>query len=141
MELSYRYAYYSAPPVNGMWQCGVPSGEFKQRIASPAMPVKLLVNRLFLWPHFESYAGLSAGYVFVSPGFASGEGENRRTGPIIPHLGDGLTAGVQVGTTYFVSRRFGFNFDVAANYMSLHIKSANYQLFAFPATIGIRVKL
>ena len=140
MELSYRYSFSAPPsPSGGVWIEGY-GGEGKVPIASPAMPIKLLVNRLWKYRHFESYAGLSVGYVLISPGFTSGEGENRRYGAVIPHLGEGFTAGAQVGTTYFVSRCFGFNLDFAANYMSLHAR-ANYQLFAFPATLGIRFKL
>lgn len=60
-------------------------------------------------------------------------------------FGVGLSYGVQIGGTYFLTQRFGVNLDLAARYVNVgtsdqHYGSENnrFYLLYFPATVGIR---
>jgi len=53
-----------------------------------------------------------------------------------------LIGGVQVGGTYFITKRLGVNTDLSTEY-NLHSGSNKHQYpkYAFPATLGLRYKL
>jgi hypothetical protein len=130
--LSLEYAFLSYKRNASPWDPPIIIPE-TITIATPALPVKALINRQFKCGHFQSYVGISAGYIFV-------------TSSQDPDLygsatGDGRVIGIQLGSTYFTSKRFGINAEIAGNYMALNIRSVRYELLQFPFTVGIRYKL
>jgi hypothetical protein len=107
-------------------------------ISKAAYTAKAFANRKVTTGKFESYAGVSAGYVLAT----KNEDALALADQYYDHVnGNGFTAGAQLGTTYFLTKHLGFNAEVGADYMIITLGGATYNLFAFPATVGVRVKL
>ena len=140
-HLSYQSTAYVPAPTPGMYQLDGPQNPRTQvTIAGPAIPLRSFVNRVFKFGRFHPYVGVAAGYVFVTPVLKVGENAPATSLVALSHKGDGVSAGVQLGGTYFITRHLGFNVDFNGDYTVLNIGVRNYRLFAFPATAGIRYK-
>ncbi len=109
--------------------------------STPVIPVKIFVNRKIKLHRFETYAGLSAGYLFI-------ENSHRKfhinLESMTPNNNgyNALSVGVQAGTTYFLTKRLGLNAEMTGDYLRFH--SLNYipvQMFSFPLSAGICYKL
>lgn len=98
---------------------------------SYCVPFRVFFDRKFTISHFESYAGLSLGYVFWK-NFEADDLTNTFT----------YTAGSHAGTTYYVTRRLGINAEAAVDYISQSRPFAyNFDLISIPVTLGIRYKM
>ena len=107
-------------------------------ISKAAYTAKGFANRKVTTGKFESYAGVSVGYVLAT----KNEDALALAEEYYDHVnGNGFAAGAQLGTTYFVTKHLGINAEVGADYMIITLGGATYNLFAFPATIGVRYKL
>lgn len=107
----------------------------KGTLGNPAIPVKLFTDRKIVFKHSEIYGGISAGYVLLTNGFIPPAEFNQ----VVPSKhGNGFTAGIQAGATYFVTKHIGINAEFQGNYMALSLDGTKYNLFEFPETLGIR---
>jgi len=134
MQLSYK------AHENGVFMpgTGYPISTTSVFISKEAIPVKLFVNRKIAFQHLETYAGISAGYVLAKdcqdPAALAEEYYNHVNG-------NGFSAGLQIGGTYFITKRIGVNAEIGGDYMAITIGAATYKLYEFPATVGIRYRL
>ena len=107
-------------------------------ISKAAFPIKAFANRKFAGRHFESYVGISAGYVLAT----QCEDPNALAEKYFDKVnGNGFSVGVHGGTTWFFSKRMGLNAELGADYMILTVGAATYKLVAFPGTLGLRYKI
>jgi hypothetical protein len=107
-------------------------------LGNPAVPLKVFAERKFAFRKLELYAGISAGYVFLSKCYLP---QPEYSSYLPPNKGHGITMGLRIGATHFFTKRIGINGELSADYMNLHVYSGVYKVFTFPATLGIRYKL
>ena len=101
-------------------------------------PVRFLVNNKFKIGNYESYVGLSAGYVFLPPiTYANKE-------QAVPFNKDhyyGLTGGFQVGTTRYFNRHIGVNAELDANYLRFSQRSeSQLSFYTYSFNLGVRYR-
>jgi hypothetical protein len=146
------------------WQCGVSigyrtnsfSGSFhfygddfstlpppdpkpiKFSVSQKEIPLRLFINRKIAFKRLETYIGPFIGYTFaVDKIVVSVPNE-----PYPTYHHDWLVGGVQVGATYFVTKRLGINVELSGEYnVRSGSKKDEYAKYSFPATLGIRCKL
>ena len=103
--------------------------------ADPAIPICIEANKKTIRKNIESYYGADIGYLYV-----------RNSHDSIPYHTDraltrhGATAGMHIGSTYFLDESFGVNAEIACNYMLFLVGSTTYSFFTFPLTLGVRFR-
>lgn len=96
-----------------------------QNIASPAIPVTLLFNKMLNDNAVSCYAGVEAGYErFV---VSSSEGSSMSV----------VLGGAHFGATYDMSRAVKLNANVAVDYHYSYSGSVHYKILSFPLTVGL----
>jgi hypothetical protein len=134
-NIKYNYAFYQ-DGYAGFFLTG------KTTKTESLIPVKLFLNRKFICHKWENYVGVAAGYVLKITGddkaiteFSTDAGRHRY----------GIIAGVQAGTTYFISKKIGINAQAVADYMPVLVEKAysheKIKLINYPITIGLLYKL
>ncbi len=108
-------------------------------VSASYYPVKMLVNRKFKTGNYESYAGLSAGYVFLPPiTYANKE----QAMPFNKDHYYGLTGGLQVGTTRYFTRHIGVNAELDANYLRFSQRSeSQLSFYTYSVNLGVRYRI
>jgi hypothetical protein len=101
------------------------------------------------------YMGVAAGAVFtVNDGRTEyaqynqlAGAENRYMDSYHYEAGTGYTVGVQLGFNYYISNHVGFNIEGAPRYVNVQTKNhelgtinGNFELFYFPATVGLKFR-
>ena len=87
------------------------------------------------------YTGCSIGYVLITGSKIHKEGPNNLHAFYYTTSGNGISAGIPFGGTYYINKKVGLNAEVSANYMGLLIGDVCYNILAVPVTVGIRYKL
>jgi len=150
MKASYRIGYIYGDLYLAAGATQLPPSTITYLIGSEYKyyPVKLFVNRKVVIGKFELYGGLSCGYVFfpslkkeqglIPPSFSD------RAGARNPFNKDGfwgLSAGAQVGGTYFITKHIGVNIEAAADYINFRTGDYTSHLLTVPVTAGVRFRL
>ena len=117
-------------------------------------PIRLGINREVHLGRFVTYLGCSAGYIFVpqiqgynfdekeflSPSAVTTISSDRN--PFAKNSFFGLSAGAQIGATYFITKHFGVNTEFQADYLRFNQGSIiSTHSYSFPITLGLRYKL
>lgn len=115
----------------------------KNYLFDPGVPVYAFANRLHHLPRTVLYYGLSAGYMFEINSMVEKEYRDK-----------GFTGGLQAGITFLIAKNFGINLEAGARYARLNYKTVGidygygmeytikrYELFYFPATVGLSIGL
>ena len=102
-------------------------------------PVKFLLNRKFKSGSFQNYAGINAGYVFLSK---AGSTDLDMVLPFVRENYYGLTTGLQVGTTKYIGHHFGINAEFDANYLRFR-QGFHYltNFFTYSFNMGVRYRI
>ena len=102
-------------------------------------PVKFILNRKFKTGNYKGYAGLNAGYVFIP---MIGSNNKEMVQPFNDNNYYGLCAGLQVGTTRYISRHIGINAEFDANYLQFRQGRGSLLSFnTYSLNFGIRYRL
>jgi hypothetical protein len=122
------------PPITPVYDIYFPGTELVHNLKAFAN-----VKRNVGFGALTVYSGLSAGIISTMPIDKSKSG-----------LTNGYTAGAQVGATYNVTKRFGVNAELAADYINMKANGGDYGREAgknnlstinMPITVGFRYKL
>ncbi len=107
-------------------------------VSQKEFPFKLFINRKITFKHLETYIGPFIGYTFAT----SKEVVSVPNEPHPTQYSGWLIGGIQVGTTYFITKRFGINIELSTEY-NIHLGSDKdqYTEYSFPATLGLRYKI
>ena len=132
LPLSYQYLSGTTPLTNESQKTTI-------NIAQPAIPVKLLANRMLAAGRMEPYIGVSAGMLFAK--CVPGMKEPANTLSSTATYGLGYTAGLQMGNTFYLSNKVGINGTFSFDYIYLKTGNIQYSLFAFPINFGLRYKI
>jgi hypothetical protein len=144
MPLSYNFHTFTHYTLNGFTRQDFGWQEVEIRIAKPAIPVKAVIERTWHYKKFSIYGTVTPGYVFISNSSSIREEDsaNTITFHYVARHGHGLTFGLHVGGTYYLSERVGINAQAGTDYYRLTFSSDDfYALLAFPFTVGFRYKL
>ena len=93
----------------------------------PLMPLELFVQKAFSFNKFNFTAALSGG-MLVTPKKADLKAQDR------------LTAGLNIGVTYFIMPRLGLNASLGTEYLHFGMHEVYYNIWTFSESVGIRYR-
>lgn len=136
-HIDYRFHGSGYYLINGVL-VALPRKTMTGKLGQPAIPLRLSVDRKFNFGNVQIYAGANAGMVLLHDVFIPPAENDPAPYSIVN--GSGYTVGVQAGSTWYFTKKFGLNAELQANYMDLAVKSVHYKLIQVPLTMGLRYR-
>lgn len=104
------------------------------------MPLTLFINRVLSFKKLEAYGGLSVAYRLNK---IKQEQDNSSlwTAPLLIKSKNRWGAGIHIGASYFITKHFGINAEVACEYANYPMGPLDNNTFSYPVTLGVRYKL
>ena len=123
----------------------IPGGnlsDYNAKRVESFFPVQVSLAHKFVFHHIEAYGGLSTGYMFTGSGiFGLSKSNSDHNTFRYNYIG-----GIQIGATYFITKKIGINIELAGNYIHINTDEPDTQyssnhFFTMVTCLGIRYKL